>query len=52
METASLYSGNIFLNILDQASANGFSAQWKHYFLVSAISLLVETIIGISRKQF
>ena len=28
------------------------STLWKQYFLVSAISLLVEIIIGIRRKQF
>ena len=41
-----------FFNILHPALANGLSAKWKQYFLVSAISLLVETIVGIRRKQF
>ena len=52
VEAAFPYSGNVFFNIFHPASANGFSAKWKHYFLVSAISLLVETMIGIRRKQF
>ena len=34
------------------ASANGLSAYWKQYFLVSAISVLAKTITGIRRKQF
>ena len=52
VEAAFLFSGNIFFNILHQARADGFSAEWKQYFLVSAISPLVETNIGIRRKQF
>ena len=44
MEGAFPYNGNIFFNILYPASANEFSAYWKQYFLVDAISLLVETI--------
>ena len=49
VEAAFPYSENIFFNILHPASANAFSGQWKQYFLVSAISLLVETIIGIKK---
>ena len=49
VEAAFSYSGNIFLNIRHPASANGFSPYQKQYFLVSAISLLVETIIGIKK---
>ena len=52
VEAAFPYSGNAFFNGLHPASPNGFSAQRKQYFLVSAISLLVETIIGIRGKQF
>ena len=52
VEAAFLHSGNVFFNILHPASTNRFSSYWKHYFLVSAISLLVETIIGIRRKRF
>ena len=52
MEAAFPHTGNVFFNDLRPASANGFSAWWKQYFLVSAISLLLETIIGIRRKQF
>ena len=50
VEAAFSYSAYRFSNNLHQASANGFSAYWKQYFLVSAISLLVETTIGIRRK--
>ena len=49
VEAAFPYSENVFFNILHPASANAFSGQWKQYFLVSAISLLVETIIGIKK---
>ena len=52
VEAAFPHTGNVFFNDLRPASANGFSAWWKQYFLVSAISLLLETIIGIRRKQF
>ena len=52
LEAAFPDSGNVFFNIFHPTSGNGFSAWWKHYILVSAISLLLETIIGIRRKQF
>ena len=52
VEGAFPYSGNVFFNIFHPASARRFSAYWKQYFLVSAIALLLETIIGIRRKQF
>ena len=52
VEAAFSYSGNIFFNILHPVSANGFYAQWEHYFSVSANSLLAETIFGIRRNQF
>ena len=45
-------SGNVLFNILHLASANGFSVYCNQNFLVTAILLLVETIIGIRRKQF
>ena len=52
MEAAFPCSGNVVFNILHPASASRLSAYLKQHFLVSAISLLVETIIGIKRKQF
>ena len=50
VEAAFPYSGNLLINILYPASSNGFSAQWKQYFLVSTISLLLEIIIKIRKK--
>ena len=47
VEAAFPYSGNVFINTLHVVSSNGFSAQWKQYFLVSTFFLLLETIIGI-----
>ena len=52
VEVYFLARANVFINILHPASANGFSAKWKQYLLVSAFSLLVETITGIKRKEF
>ena len=52
MEAAFPHGGNVFFNILHPASANGFSAYWNQNFLVRAILLLVETIIGIKGKPF
>ena len=52
VEAAFQCSQNVFFNILYPASADGFSALMKQYFLVRATSLLVETIIGVRRKQF
>ena len=43
-------SGKVFFNTLHLASANRLSGYRKQYFLVRAILLLVETIIGITRK--
>ena len=52
VEAAFPNSGNVLFNILYPASANGFSVYCNQNFLVRAILLLVETIIGIRRKQF
>ena len=49
VEVAFPYSGNVFINVLHVVSSNGFSAQWKQYFLVSTLFLLLETIIGIRK---
>ena len=53
MEAAFLYNENRFFNILYQPKLQiDFLPSGNSIFLVSAISLLVETIIGIKRKQF
>ena len=41
-----------FQQILYPAIANGFSVLWKEHFLIIAIFMLVETIIGIRGKHF
>ena len=43
---------NFFNSFRDFFSHTDFLPQWKQYFLVNAISLPLETIIGIRRKQF
>ena len=54
VEAAFWYSGNLYFNILYpmQLVQTDFLLSGNSIFLVRAILLLVETIIGIRRKQF